>query len=295
MFEVFLPAAALGVCLVPAGWWGDRSGSELSKLSSPARIALAGGLGAFVLHNTVSLSLSVPGTAFVFWVICGACLAQGGTKASTFKIARWAAAAGVTAGVLAVYVLLWRPVFAKTLWTEVMLAADEPSRSAAMGERAALADPCDPAPAADTARAHLLWYRAERRMRLLGFAYQWSLEAISRHKEGWGYHRLAALVAAELAQHVSPGRSAALPALSHMNRAVKLNPNDARLRIDYAEMLLEARDYRKSLAELAAAENIDSELFLESVRKLNANERIRIEHMRNRCRFDRLVGPSDEE
>jgi hypothetical protein len=213
----------------------------------------------------------------------------------TFKIARWAVATAITAGVVAVYVLLWRPVFAKTSWTEAMLAADEPFRVAALGERAALSDPRDPAPAADTARAHLLWYRSEKGADLLDLAYQWSLKAIMRHKEGWGYHRQAGMIAAELGRCVpdDPGHLAV--ALSHTNRAVKLNPNDARLRIDYAEMLLEARQYEKCLAELSTVETINAELFPESVRKLNVDERIRMEHMRNRCRFDQLIGPSDDE
>jgi len=295
LFEVILPGAVVGMFLVVAAWWGQGFAASSSRLSSAARVALGTALCAFVLHNMVTFSLSVPGTALVFWVLCGACVGQSAGKGREFKIGRWVLPVAMSVVVIAVYVLIWRPVLTKTLWTERMLAEDSPSRAADLAELAAQADPLDPASAADAARVHLLRYRAEGELASLDIAYQWSLEAIRRDGEGWGYHRLAALIAEQIERVGEQDDRRAILALSHMGRAVRLDPSDARLRIDYAEMLLLARRYEQALEELAKAQEIDAELFPESVRKLNADERIRIEHIRNRCSFRQLIGPDDDE
>ena len=96
--------------------------------------------------------------------------------------------------------------------------------------------------------------------------------------------RLAASVQRELAkdkpEHVSLTHTAA----EYMGKAVSLDPQDASLRIDYAEMLCEAGLKDECLDQLRQAERIDAALFPESDFRLTDDQRRRIKELQHRAR-----------
>jgi O-antigen ligase/tetratricopeptide (TPR) repeat protein len=116
-------AGGLALFLVPSLWRIDRS--RLAGI----RVGLSVALGAFVLHNMVTYSLSFPATATLFWISAGGCIGYarrgswGQTAARGPTARRWpprglaiVLAAGALAIPLAVtLVQIWAPTYQKTL------------------------------------------------------------------------------------------------------------------------------------------------------------------------------------
>jgi len=280
LFEVILPTGAFAVCLLLAGWWGHRLMPAGTSPGPVLRIAVAAGLVAFVLHNMVTFSLSVPATALVFWTLAGASAAQAPLAVKSYRLVRWPLAAVAGASVVAAGVLIWWPVTVKTVQLERAgryLREGRFAEATTAAWRAARADGLDPRPLTEQAGLAYLdrtnpvgWY----------VAYSLAEKASRLDPANYAYHRLAAAYAQEGAR---TGQTAALSdvdGLGHMLTAVRLNPMDARLRIQYAEMLAEAGKYDEAANQIDAAEIIDLQLFPESVRKLNTDERRRLEAVR---------------
>ncbi|MCD6364832.1 MAG: O-antigen ligase family protein, partial [Planctomycetes bacterium] len=106
--EAVCPAAVLSLALLSA-WWCAPQGSCLPGRT--ARIVLACGLGAFVLHNMVTYSLWMSGAATIFWVGAGACLgaASGGAVLRISK-SRWPMATAAAAATVLAAWLFCAPV-----------------------------------------------------------------------------------------------------------------------------------------------------------------------------------------
>ena len=75
------------------------------------------------------------------------------------------------------------------------------------------------------------------------------------------------------AAELAPPQAIAQAALDQLAAAVKLNPQDLRLRIQYAQMLADAARPNECLQQLQAALEIDGQLMPESVERLNPDER----------------------
>jgi len=286
-FEAVLPAVAIGLGLVVAAWWGGSAPAAGRFPSAAGRVALAAGLCALVLHNMVTFSLWVPGTALAFWIIAGTCAAQTAGESWSFRLMRWPVALAAVLGVAAAAAGVCGPVLAGGMLTERAINALRDGNAPAaveLAEQGAFVDPLDGRSAARAAK--FLAYSPGRSVppdRLIS-AYAWAAEAIRRHPARWAYQALAGRLAEELAQLTGPAAFDPKTALSHMAKAVELNPMDMRLRIDYAQMLLHYGRGRECLRQLAAAEYIDAELSVGSVMKLQAGERLRIRRIRDRCR-----------
>jgi len=291
VFEVILPAAALGLCLTIAAWWArpsadaDGQGGQVEPKSEVgaaiARLAVGAGLVAFFLHNMVSFCLWAPATALVFWTLAGACVAQTGLKERTFKALRWPVAVAGIMAVAAAVVLVCRPVMVRTSFSETARTEKDPDGKARLACAAAEVDRLDPGSSADAARLMLkAAFLPGSHPHDAAWSYQYALEAIRRDPARSSYHRLAAEIAVRLAPLKLKGGPMIDDAILHMAKAVELNPMDARLRIDYAELLASAGRAADCLRHLDAAENIDSQLFPESLWRLSDAEREHIRRLR---------------
>ena len=156
----FVFAAALFLTLGVVGGLDrpatDGSGSGPILVGTGARIATAAGAAAFVLHNMTEFGLWAPGVALAFWAAAGACLGQaGGGKERDLSRARWPLAAALAAAVVAAGLLLWAPIFRKSidqLRAASLWATHDIARAAEAAEEAAHADPLDDFAASDAAR-----------------------------------------------------------------------------------------------------------------------------------------------
>jgi len=285
VMDAALPAAALAGCILLAAWSGEGFFAHVGVV---ARVALPAALVAFVLHNMVTFSLWSPGTALVFWVTAGACVAQGGAdgRARGLVRARWPVAALGAAGVIAAGAVLWLPVFRKTLATDAALSALSRGRAGLAAEairRAAEADPLDGRAAADAAKTIAMACPPAGLGRAAGLkrAYQWAKRAIRRDAAKAAYHRLAARMALEAWRENRSASPTVDDALAHMAAAVELDPHDARLRLTYARMLIEAGRMAEGLGELRVAESIEARLLPDSVEKFKPAERREIELLKS--------------
>jgi hypothetical protein len=285
-----LPAFVLAAALLAAAWAGDGPGRWLAAPGAASRVAVACGLGGFVLHDLVNFALFTPGAATAFWITLGASAGWRDGDAPPQPPpaggrAGWivAATAGL-AGVVAACVLLVAPVAGRWGCSQLMVEAIA-RRDAAMSARwaaaAADSDKLDAQSAADAANLLMAICPPDKaQCPELWMAMRWAQEAINRDPTNAGHHRLAGAVASRLAGGGTPpdlrDRS-----LELMTQAVRLNPMAIRWRVELADMLLKAGRPREAIAQLDEALRIDGLLIGDSVEHLSAAERQDIAAMRN--------------
>ncbi len=294
IFEGLLPAIAFAVCLMVA-WWAMPA---LLGSSSLVRVILTAGLFGLVLHNMVSFSLWAPGVATLFWVTAGACLAQAGpAKPRMFnRVGGARIQVGFIVLTLLVVVLALKPIVARQPYVGRMLAEIRKGDLAGAAWEAKLigheADPFDPISSADAAKL----YRASARqaanesdkLKRLQKAYFSIEQAVRVDPNNSAWRKLAASTAAELVKMWAKPAGLHWPltmrdALIHMAAAVELNPSDARLRLQYARMLLDDGRADECVKQLDAAERLESQLTLGSVEQFNQAERARIADLRRQA------------
>jgi O-antigen ligase len=281
--DALLPAAVLAGALVLARWNGGEAGAALAL--PPARIALACGLAGFLLHNMITFSLWTPGSALVFWVAAGACMGQAEGREVALSRLRWPLAGAAAAALVAAAALLWVPVGRKTALTEKAadaLARGRGDAAAALAADAARADPLDPVAAADAARVfRVLAAGASPRVAepLLADAARWAQAARKRNPRSPSVLRLAAAIEAERAALAEDGGHVAAAA-AFMGEAARLDSRDARLRVEYAGLLLSAGRREDCLRQLDEAERLNGALPEESTYRFSAAELERIAALR---------------
>jgi len=186
-----LPACVLAACFLAARWAGAPRGGGPGRFS---RVALACGLGGFVLHNLVEYGLWVPATAGVFWIAAGACLARaGGGRPRDVSALRWPALAAAAVAVWAACQFLLAPVAARATYAGAV--GDDP----AAAQAAARADPLDPVAAGDAAKALLAHCpragEAPALLARLDDAQRWAEQAASRDPANYAWCRLVGQIA----------------------------------------------------------------------------------------------------
>ncbi len=272
-----VPALVLLIGLLVAGWAGGKFSQNPPAAGDISRIALACGLGGFVLHNMVEFGIWTPGTALLFWTSAGACLAQGSRPAKpaeskTLKFIRWPAAACGLAGVVLLLVFVYRPV------AERFLDMEKTAEAARVGDfalaleyssAAADADRLDPIAAADTAKLAMMVPPADKMVKL-GLDY--AKTAIARDPAEAGHYILAARIAAQ----IEPGSE-----LGYFADAVSRDPQNMSNRLEYAARLAAAGRKAECLEQLDAIERIDAALLPESLLHLNDEQRAKINELRN--------------
>ena len=277
IIEATLPAIVLAAALALCAWAAGLFGSGEPTVSARARVVLICGLGGFLLHNMITFSLWTPATALVFWTAAGACLA--GTAARQWDLSRlrWPAAVAAVAAAVAAAVLLVRPVYTRSRLTEQILRSSGTlSGKADLAVRAAQADTLDPIAADDAARmlSAAAYTKSANTDQCLAQAERWARAAIARDPAGPGHYRLAAEIAA---------RRDIAKAVELMRQAMQRNGQDSRLRLQYAEMLMDAARPGECLRQLRSAEQIDATLrsrFPDSVQLLSPRERQVVEALR---------------
>ena len=219
-----------------------------------------------------------------FWLAAGGAVVQGCGKPRNVSHLRWPLALAGLAAVVLVAVVLWRPVAARARATEMVarrLVADDGDGALLWARRAMRADTLDAISATDAAR---LWMRLcgptsqDRRQREQG--YQWARQAIRRHDQKAAYHRLAADILWGDPRRKPHRADEAVAALDHMAAAVRRDPQDLRMRIDFTRMLVAAGKAEEALVQLAAAEEINRRLLPSSAYRLREKERREVERLK---------------
>ncbi len=278
IFEAILPAAVLGAMLLAALW----TGRKLSIQHDCSRLALACGLGGFFLHNMVSYSLWIPATATVFWIAAGACLAQSDTsRERKITFARWPVAIVTAILIVCSIAIFWRPSYRKTRFQNTALEQfrkNTPIGALAFAHAAAILDKFDALTAADAAKvsiANLPFVPKKQQLELLNGAAKCAEKAIERDLENYSHWKLAA----DIEVFKSLNNKPSTKALQLMARAIGLNPQNSRLRIDYAKMLLNSGENKKSLNELEQAIKIEQSLLPESFYRFSEKELAEIKEL----------------
>jgi len=288
LLDALIPAAVLAGCLLMAGWTG---GEKSEAFSGPAaRIALGCGLAGFALHNMVTFSLWTPGATTAFWIAAGACAGQAGGREWNMSRFRWPVAVAAVAAVAAMVVVIWYPVWRRTVLTERAARAvcqGNLATAADLAEEASKADLPDAISAADIAKILRLQARLSRPAQAsnrLFVAMLWAEVAARADPKNPAWHRLSAQIAHDSIE-LAPGtrvsfRSDENSMLTSMAQALELDPQNAGLRIEYAEMLAAAGRGKDCLAQLAEAERIDKAHYPESAFRLSDAERARMDAIR---------------
>ncbi|MBN1943818.1 MAG: O-antigen ligase family protein [Phycisphaerae bacterium] len=257
LLEGVAPAVVFAIGLALAGWFGGSPEDLPSRSIRAIRLALAAGASAFAIHESVSYGLWMPGTAGLFWTAAAGAAAMGTGREFCVKArgGRWIPPVLGAAGVAAVIVCLVAPVALRLAATreaaEALLAGDT-GRAAQAAQRAAGCDPADALAAADAAR-FCTASRANRRQRDAAgepLALSWAREAI-RRDDSAGSYRLAARIAQEL----EPPKAGAF-----WRGAVRRDPADARLRLDWAAWLADHHQPVRAAEQIEAAEDINRRL-----------------------------------
>jgi len=243
ILDAVFPGLVLAVALTVAGWWPVRT-DEPSR-SGWLRVALAGGAGAFALHNMVTFGFWAPGVAMAFWIAAGAAAGGAARPGRVLRAGRWAVLA-VAVVLLGAGVLVARPIVARHSAAADLAASlryRQGPAARADAERLARADATDALAAMSAARVFAAMGDHARALDLAGQATQRD----PKRSSAW---RLRAEAAAAL------GR----PAGTFYARAIELDPANARLRLAYAGWLWQAGQAELARQQVRTAREIDDAL-----------------------------------
>ena len=276
LIDAAAPAGLLAAMVLAAGCIGEP-GTRRGELPTAAvRSALACGAAGVFLHSMIEPSLSMPGPATMFWVTAGACLGAGCWRLRDLSWLRWPVAAAGVAATAAAVMLLWLPAEQRMVLTESAmraLARGDETLAALSAGRLGRADPWDGYAAADAGAVVLATGQSEE-------GYNLASQAVSRDPSYYGHARLAGEAAWRLAAEQPQQGRWTDEALDLMGRAVKLNPMDSHLRLQFARMLCQAGRGRQCLEQLTAAEGIDASLNAESMLRFSPVQQQEIAQLR---------------
>jgi hypothetical protein len=283
LFEVVFPAAVFAALLLLFG----RRPPEATDVRL-VRIALGCGLAGFTLHNMVSIGAWMPGPATLFWVLLGAAMGLSDDAAPRqARRWRWPLAAGMLIIVVAVGWFVGRPTWVKT---QALRQARDlfAAGSTELGDQLLLdavkADRRDGSVSAERAKLYL--YLAQRHPDQSDL---YTLPALNAAEYAiWkcparsSYHRLSANATALYAAN-RPGARGTVLVTKAWERSVDRDPMNVRLRIECAEAMLAAGMMAEAAEQLAAAQEIDEKLSADSLFRLTADERAKLDELRRRA------------
>ncbi|MCD4825306.1 MAG: O-antigen ligase family protein [Phycisphaerae bacterium] len=275
IIECILPAALLAACFAAACWFGGRIDELPAGAIRVMRICLGAGAAAFVLHNLVSFGLWAPGPATAFWVAVGAAAGaagRGGGREITLRRFRWLPAQTGIVAVIVVGILLAGPVCLRLAHTQRMVdeirdciarrgSVDKAIIAAGL---AAQADPHDSYAAMNAAELITLVGTGKRDNSFLMKGDNkpefWIAEAIRRNPRDSVAQQWAADLTRRGIGRFTGRDEGYAKVVQYLGRAVELDPSDGRLRLRYAEALLETGAAAKALTQIDAAEEINRRL-----------------------------------
>lgn len=278
VLDGLMPAALLAMLMALAAWYAPAAIADHDRV---VRLAMLCGLGGLLLYESVNFAMIMPASATLFWLAAGALLGQVPTVGTNQELKRgplraagaWALAGGAAAGIVAVAFLLWWPVAVRTAATDAMersLRADDLPAAVSAATRAAVADKLDPLAAADAARVHHALAAHQANRAAARQAYDWALEAIRRDQAAAGWQHLAAAIS----RSTNNGKAA-----SHMGQAVQLDPQNLRMRLEFAQILLNDGRQQEAIIQLDAVLAIDAGLLSDSNERLRQAERDRVDSL----------------
>ncbi len=160
-----------------------------------------------------------------------------------------------------------------------------------LGEKAAGADELDPQAAADAAKAYGLWWAQDAMGDRLASprkhqaardhlekAYGWAGQAVGRDRQDASWEQLVSVIAWTAGKRDE--------SIKRLDQAAKMDPQNLRLRLQYAQLLLAAHDRAAAMRELDAALAIDHGLLPDSSERLSAGELRMIEELRKKRTAD---------
>ncbi len=276
--DTALAAIVFWLMLVAAGW---RGGLKCDFNARALRIGLACGCIGFAVHNLITFSFWAPATALVFWVCSGACVGLSGRE-RVIKSAsvRWASFVLLVLVAASVIVYCFAP--ARARWNinrdiyRSLLARDTAgaiSGAIKLGQ----ADPLDGLSASEASKyLQALNPRqvAPESIAALSSPFKWAREAVSRDPLNYNYHAMAGRLSGRQGQDKV--------SLSHFAETARLNPQNIRVRLDYAEMLYNFRLFDECIVQLDKAMEIDAAIPAGSVEHFNADELAEIKMLRQR-------------
>ncbi|MEI7835707.1 MAG: O-antigen ligase family protein [Planctomycetota bacterium] len=276
-----LPAGLLAATLAGAWWAGARLHDGGPTPGPWARVALVVGLFAFVLDNMVCYGIWRPGIATVFWAAAGAAVAWAGAgREYVLHRTRWVPFVVAVAGWVALLVVLYVPVCRRAAMAEEAVAAlniPDYRQAARFAVAAAGVDELDPIAAFEAAHA----------LRLAGDpgALGWARQAVERNPFEPTYYRLLADMQCE---RDNVGRKPTQPLVSPdvlvaWERVVWHDPNNIRVRLDHARILLAAGLGIPCQRELDYVEQLDAALYEQSPDRLGPRDKQDIAEMRRQC------------
>ena len=263
--DCIIPAGVLAVALALMGWFGGRIDDLPAGAFRAMRIALAAGAAAFVIHNLVTFSLWTPGTATLFWVAIGAAAAQGpGRERKSPLLVTFIPLYLVAVVILMSCAVLIVPSYRRLSLMETMarsLRAGDTKSAIAAAEKAAYTDPLldDIAPM-NAARLSLLVSSHEdskKRKDALSDASGFAIMATVSNEHNSSAWRLLGQTHREMGRFCKGLFDLAVEEFSH---AVELDPSNARLRVEFAGVLLDAGKKREAGEQIDKAEEINRRL-----------------------------------
>jgi O-antigen ligase len=278
LLDAIIPASLTAAAMLLLSWGWQRGAVS----ASASRIALGCGLAGFALHSMVSSSIWMPGAAGVFWLGIGAMLAQADTRPP--RVFRWMATLPTNVLIIVVIgiafgtgssilrnIAPWRDVRNAIGRDDWQAVEDHLLTTVATGIY------CVDGPSlAESAKLHRhLQHRAGRPASLMHVALKSSalmakLATIAQSEHS-SFHALSARILHEMAK--AEPQTYAPRAAEAMSRAVDLDPMNAPLRIECAEILLLAQRYDEALHQAQMAETIDNRLPADSLFRLSQSQR----------------------
>ncbi|HDY64852.1 MAG TPA: hypothetical protein ENH84_01295 [Phycisphaerae bacterium] len=263
--DCIIPACVLAVALALMSWFGGRIDDLPASAFRAMRIALAAGAAGFVIHNLVTFSLWTPGTATLFWVAVGAAAAQGpGRERKSPSLVTYILLYLVLVVIVISCMVLIVPSYRRLALTETMarsLRAGDTESAIAAAEKAAFTDLFSDATLyMNAARLSLLTSSpddSEKRKKALIDASFFVIMATGGNKHNSGVWRLVGQIHRELGRYDKGFFDFAVEDFSH---AVELDPSNARVRVEFAGVLLDAGKKREAGEQIDKAEEINRRL-----------------------------------
>lgn len=285
LLEGFVPVALFAAFLAGVYWLARDLVDSPAPLTG-MHIALACGGGAFVLSDLVNFALFLPSTAAIFWLAAGVALAMStGGSYRVLRRFRWPVALAFAGAIVLAAITLFLPVAQRTQASLAMVEAmrrGDWNDAIARAQGAAQADGLDPLAAADAARVLAMAPAVQGSLDNLRRADQWANQAIERDRANSDWQRLAGAIDAQIANRSGNPPALAQQAIAHLQKAAALNPQDLRLHMELADMLMNAGLREQAMRELDAAEAIDRSLLPDSTQQLSVSEHLHIQRLREK-------------
>lgn len=292
VFDAVLPAIAF----IMFALLGGACAQSLfdSGLPGPvSRYAVPAALAAFLLHNMITFDFWMPGVAIFFWVLAGWCLSQRLRRRKGNKFIFLVMSVLLLGLIVRSY--LFRLSMSFSAYGK-MNAEQRVLQDIYDGQFDRIVQHCDllserwlrdPLAAADAART-AAWcslntpqeaLRKEWMEQACKYVSIWTRLGIRKGNPVQLYARYM-----KQAREMGSEIYSALEVADAMGKAVALNPADARPRIDYAEMLIDAESPDEALKQLDKAEWLESQLNSESIERFRPEEKWQILALRDRAK-----------